>query len=101
MHHHTVRVTSHHALSQVLASHVFSQSFSNLSLSLYIDMFVVALTAKLFTGLTICQSRANGTTPKQISLLEIQQTEQEKQLGCSSGGRPYPWQQLNFPVFST
>ena len=35
-------------------------------------MFVV--TAKLFIGLTICQTRANGTAPKQVGLLEIQQT---------------------------
>lgn len=65
------------------------------------NTFVVALTAKLFIGLTICQTRANGTAPKQVRLLEIQQAEHEEQLGCSSGGPPCPWQQLNFPVFST
>ncbi len=64
-------------------------------------MFVVALTAKLFIGLIICQSRAKGAAPKQVGLLEIQQTEREEQLGCSSGGPPCPWQQLNYPGSST
>ena len=41
------------------------------------NTFVVALTAKLFIGLTICQTRANGTAPEQVRLLEIQQAEQE------------------------
>lgn len=42
----------------------FPHSFSNLHLSK--EKYVIVWTAKLFTGLTLCQTRANGTAPKQV-----------------------------------
>lgn len=38
--------------------------------------------------------RAHGIVLKQQSLVEIKQTKQKKQLGCSSGGTERPWQQF-------
>lgn len=42
---------------------------------------------------TMC-TRAHVMVSKQVSLLEIQQTKQKKQLGCSSGGTLCLWQQF-------
>lgn len=63
---------------------VFSLKREIISVALFNTYLVIGTTC----------TRAHGIVSKQASLLEIQQTKQKKQLGCSSGGTLCPWQQF-------